>query len=204
MEGKMEEEIIKPGYTRVSEILRIFNDFSTIDPYILENAKNRGSRVHAAIDEYIKTAMVLTELEEQDKPYFESFMSWYESIPGIEKEITHNEVRLYDDKRMITGKIDGVLRRGGRLILIDWKTSSSANDLSWPLQAALYVQLIRKNKLCDISDTVIFLQLDKYGGPAREHVYEICKPIHKMANWAVNKFRKEAKKEAREEEIFDS
>lgn len=198
------EEFIKPGYTRVSEILRIFNDFSGIDPYILENAKHRGNRVHEAIDEYIKTAMIVTELEDQDKPYFESFMSWYESSPGIEKEIVHNEVRLYDDKRMITGKMDGILKRAGKLILIDWKTSASANDLSWPLQAALYVQLIRKNKLCDISDTVIFLQLDRYGGPARETVYEICKPIHKMANWAVNKFRKEVKVEVKEEDLFDN
>lgn len=187
----MEEEI-KTGFVRISNILSCFSDFSGIDEYVLENKKNLGIRVHEAINEHIDTYSIFVDLQEQDRGYFESWKSWYENdnFSGINREIVHNEVRLYDDKRMITGKIDGIWKKDGALYLIDWKTSASENKLTWPLQAALYLQLIRKNKLCECSNTVYFIKLDKNGAEPKECCYEITDFHFKVADWAVKKYFK--------------
>ena len=167
---------IKDGYTRVSSIISLFSDFSHIDAGVLANKAKIGTNVHKAINEHIELGITLSQLNEREELYFRSWKEWYENQDG---RVCHMETRLYDDARMITGCIDGIWVNTGAC-LIDWKTSANENSLTWPLQAALYIELIRLNKdLFDfpIFDTVFFLKLDRYGKKASMCSYSLS-PFH--------------------------
>jgi len=181
---------IRPGFNRVTEVLKSMSDFANIPTATLDNARDRGIRVHEAIDEYIKCATISEKMEEQDKPYFDSFLLWYEgtTFTGQTKIIEYGETRLYDEKRFITGQFDGIWHRDNQKLLIDWKTSYAENKLVWPTQAAAYQQLIRTNKFCDCSTTACFLKLDKHGHVAREYLYEITEYHHAVFNWRLKEF----------------
>ena len=186
------DETIKAGYNRITDIISMFSDFSMIQPEVLQNAADRGTRVHGAIDEYIQCATTSSALLETDRPYFESFVKWYEGsvFMGSTKEILYGETRLYDEKRFITGQFDGVWKHNDGLMLIDWKTASTVNYLSWPLQATGYMQLVKTNKFCDCTNRVCFLKLDKHGAIAREYIFEITEFHHHMFNWCVKQYAK--------------
>ena len=181
---------ILPGYNRVTAILKQMSDFSNIPPDVLDNARDRGIRVHEAIDEYIKYATVSHKLEDQDKPYFESFLLWYEgsTFTGDTKIIEFGETRLYDEKRKITGQFDGIWINGQQKMLLDWKTSYSEDKLVWPTQAAAYLQLIKINKFYDCSNTACFIKLDKTGKEAKECRYDITDYHHAVFNHYYKKY----------------
>jgi len=182
---------IKEGYDRVSDILKIFSDFDSIPPEILERKANIGTRVHSAIAEYILLGTGEEFLEESDLGYFNSWKLWYHE--GEEKLIRFSETRLYDDRKMYTGAIDGVWsdEGGARNYLIDWKTSAKENPLVWPLQAALYQELLFKSKLCELEDIAFFLKLDKNGGAPELIQYEITEHTIQVAMWALKRYKQE-------------
>jgi hypothetical protein len=185
----MAKEIIKPGYNRVSEILGRFNDFGEIDPQVLQNAANRGTRVHNAITERIEIGTA-SGLKETDIPYFNSWKEWYEGdlCSGVPKKLINCETRLYDEKRFLTGEIDAIYVENGVNHLVDWKTSSAENKLVWPLQAAGYLQLIRLNGLCDVSNTVYFIKLCKHAKSCKICKYDISEFHFRVFDWAVKQY----------------
>jgi hypothetical protein len=189
---------IKEGYDRVSDILAMFSDFGSIPQEILERKAAIGTRVHAAITEYIMLGIGEESLEDSDIGYFNSWKNWYHCKhvptvnPDLHMDIKYSETRLYDDKKMLTGCIDGIwCSAGDHNVLVDWKTSFKENPLVWPLQAALYQSLIYANQLCDIEDMVCFLKLDKNGGDAEEIHYCITEHTIHVADWAVKKYKQE-------------
>lgn len=172
---------IKDGYTRVSEIISLFSDFSHIEPHVLANKARIGTNVHKAINEHIELGINLSPLNDRESLYFQSWKGWYENQDG---RVNHMETRLYDDARMITGCIDGIWVNTGAC-LIDWKTSANENPLTWPLQAALYIELIRLNKEqfdFPIFDTAFFLKLDRYGKKAQMCSYPLTSFHFDVAN----------------------
>lgn len=173
-------------YRRVSDVISVMNTgLLNINPEILAAKAEIGTNVHAAIAEYIEIGTVTDKLTEREFAYFESFRSWYENGDrlGISKNILHIETRLYDSDKMITGCIDGILKKDDKLFLVDWKTSVSANKLTWPTQAAFYVQLIRRNGLCDIDDEVCFLKLAKTGDDPQEIRFQLTDYHYRIADW---------------------
>lgn len=162
---------IKPGYTRVSEFCSRYEDFGNIDQAVLENKCRIGTSVHKAIQSSIEC--IPFRLAEDEKGYFESWFKWWDKMRC---DIVHMEERLYCDKFMLTGAIDGIIvfNDGITKSIVDWKTSASCNDDIWALKGAFYHHLVTTNKLCDISERVIYLQLDKHGGQptVREYIID--------------------------------
>lgn len=166
---------IKEGYTRVSEILSMFKDFSSIPPDVLENKCRIGTEVHEHIDD------VFYGIEFPPKPeclgYVESFLTWRaEAKP----KVFQHEQRLYCDELKITGQIDAIVSFEGEdtLHIMDWKTSHSEDKLMWPLQAAFYHYLCTNNSI-KVEPVVKFLRLDKQGKKPKVHEYTI-NPTHIM------------------------
>ena len=188
----MAYEDAKPGYNHISKIVECFCEYGNVPKDTLKNAADRGTRVHAAIDLYIKVGIRDDRLEEQDLPYFESWRLWYEGevYTGKSEEILYGETRLYDEKRYLTGEFDGMWKRNGRLTLIDWKTSASHNNLAWAMQGTGYLQLINATKFCECSNEVCFLKLNKEGKRAREYFYDIRERDHEFFNWLVKQYGK--------------
>jgi ATP-dependent exoDNAse (exonuclease V) beta subunit len=162
------EEVILPGYTRVTEILRTWNDFSKILPEVLEHKRQIGERVHDAIDQHNRDLIVDPYFEGRE--YFNSFLLWLATTGAT---VVQSEKRMYDDYFMITGKIDALVQfpHEDKLILVDWKTSASCDKktaLSWQMQGTLYHYLLTKNHTSDdVSDKFLFVKLSDEGALPR-------------------------------------
>jgi hypothetical protein len=159
----MDEEI-KPGYTRITEILSPWNNFEGIPKDVLENKRCIGVRVHEYINLYLECIPVT--VDEEAEGYFESFRTF---MVESEASVRKTEERYYDDVLKITGQVDALVKfkAEDELIVVDWKTSASYNrktGRSWAIQGVLYHYLLEQNGVDNLSDKIIFLQLDKGGG----------------------------------------
>lgn len=159
------QEKIKPGYIRISQILQQFNDFSAVPDEVLSAKCTLGSHVHAAIEALHEGLYV--PLTEREQPYFESFEKWH----AVTQFTPHkSEVRLYDDKLKITGCLDAIYERNGKLILVDYKTSASPSE-SWQYQGMFYWHLAKINGI-DLEKRYLFLQFHPNGKPASTYSFD--------------------------------
>lgn len=128
-----------------------------------------GTSVHRAIASSID--YIPFSLEDDEKGYFESWFKWYDKLKC---DIQYMETRLYCEKFMLTGAIDGIVAfTDGSKCIVDWKTSSSYNDDLWALKGAFYHHLVKTNNLSDISDRVLYVQLNKHGRDPTVREYTI-------------------------------
>jgi hypothetical protein len=147
------DEIVKPGYVRVTELIRLYNDFSGIDPQVLEAKRIIGTNVHNAIESDCSDY-----LDERESGYYESFLQWKKET-GFKTVI--KEKRYYYDTWMVTGKIDalGTFPGSEKLTLIDYKTSATINKPAWNLQAHFYRKLVENVLSNDVEDRILFVTL---------------------------------------------
>jgi hypothetical protein len=186
----MTEEKIKPGYTRVSDFCSRYEDFGSVDPAYLQHRADIGTEVHAGIRGFLCDVPVI--LSEEARPYFESWIEWYELI-GM-PAVTHEETRMYCDKWKLTGAIDGIIHFSiNRAMIVDWKTSSSVDNDIWPLKGAFYHHLVGVNELVQVAPKVLYLKLDKHGGEAVQKEYEITNYLKGMVTATMMVHRHEEK-----------
>lgn len=195
----MSEDILE-GYTRISTILSAFpcitgttEDDKTIWGFPFQNINQEvlrkkciiGTNVHQAINSWaINDFSPLTEYE---KGYFDSFLAWKEIV---RLKPIKSELRLYDDNLKITGAIDmlGKVEGSESLILIDFKTSSTADIKKWSLQAAFYHHLLVVNKF-SINQSVLFIQLNKDGEIPTCHTFCIDNKLKTLMVSAYNIYK---------------
>lgn len=169
----MHQEPIREGYTRVTEIFRQWDRFGNICPDVLARKAELGTNVHHAIKAHFEG--IFYPLSDKESLYFDSFVRWHKLTNPTFHDV---EFRMYDDNLMITGAIDALvtLQNSNELILVDYKTSASADHKFWPLQAGFYHMLV-KDSGRPISDRVLFIQLDKEGKMPKVHEYFITPTI---------------------------
>ena len=158
---------IPEGYLRVTQALSPFSNLHKIDPKVLENAADRGRRVHLYCEMHAKNLFV-SDYDEDCKVYVEAFKLWYDH--NVEK-LVYSEKRINSARHMLSGAFDMmvILKGDTGPSLIDIKTPA-ASSLSWPLQLGAYRMLIREEM--DVSiDRRIVLKLPKLGKPIAK-VYE--------------------------------
>lgn len=166
----MDEEI-RPGYARVSEVLRPWYDFDKVPVDILERKMKIGTNVHNAIKmHFLNLPFVLSD---EERPYFDSYVQWINTF-GLKLEIC--EQRYYDDFLKITGCIDGIMvfPYEDEKVLVDWKTSStfdSRNSTVWQMQGTMYWHLLNQLDYPLLSDRFLFVQLSSTGGFPKVHEY---------------------------------
>lgn len=133
----LQEDICK-NYKRVTSILSPFTDFSNIDPKVLANAADRGTRVHKFCELYLKN-LLIEPVTYDCKPYFDSFVKWCDLVLLA---VIHAEERYFCDDLKITGQVDLVVMLKGddEPIIIDIKTPQT-NQKTWQLQTAAYMYL---------------------------------------------------------------
>lgn len=171
-------EIIKHGYTRVSDILGRLRDKSGIDPHVLETKGKIGTEVHEKITlekqgdipifresfddwpEFDRYGQV-TRWSKRGFGYFVSFCEWDKVYRPVYSLM---EKRFYDDEFMITGQIDAVVKLKDKddLYLIDYKCSHSPDLEMWNMQAHFYWYILKQNGV-DVADNFIWIQLKKDG-----------------------------------------
>jgi len=157
----MKEEI-KPGYTRVTDVLFPLSGLGKIDPDILKNAARRGTEVHQIVECIIKRLGRFDS--EETKPYIDSFEQWY-----CGKKFVETSKRFYDDKYMVTGECDGIYEDENGLTLVDFKTPR-AESASWIVQGSAYSHMGKQvgYKI----NRIEFVQLMWTGKAAKSYFYK--------------------------------
>lgn len=133
------QETIKAGYTRVTEPLALFNNFDHIPPDVLQNAADRGTRVHRYCELHARGDYFPT-VDRSIQGYIDGYCRWHDEM--VDKTL-FIEQRLYNDLYRITGQIDevAILKGDTTPTVIDWKTPIVASK-SWALQTAAYQFLV--------------------------------------------------------------
>lgn len=176
---------IKEGYTRVSSILGQRNSFAHINKQVLANKCRIGTNVHAKIGAEIDG--IYLDLQPDEEGYFESWRKWWEDA-GINPEIVESEERFYCDKLKLTGCVDAIVEAQNVVLIIDFKTSASANKKMWALQAAFYHYLVSQSGR-EIDNEVWFVQLKKDGKRAKLHKFEITPALWKVCECELHSYR---------------
>lgn len=149
-----QSQTIEAGYTRVTSVLYPFTGLSTVDPWIVESAANRGTRVHTACESIVK-GFGNWDHEHDIFGYVNSFCIWWRKQKVIEIE-----KRFYCRNLMITGQVDMIMETDVGNVILDIKTSSKPSK-TWPLQGSAYAYMARKAGY-DIQG-IQFLHLNKRG-----------------------------------------
>ncbi len=164
------EGVIEPIYDRVTNVLAPFTGVEFVDKNLLENAGERGTRVHSHIEGYLK-GFGFGKTDKVVDPYLESFKQFWEGSSHAFKDgeiILENRMFCHDKK--ITGQADVIVKVDKRTYLIDWKTSAIKHK-SWILQGAAYQYLAKLQKY-DKVDAVLFVKLLKNGKAPTLYKYE--------------------------------
>ncbi len=145
-------------YPRVTEILKCFTKFDQVPKDILENAAERGTRVHnlcagIANGEWIPEAMIPEEL----RGYVNSFKQWSEA--QVTKFIVI-EKRFKDDNLIFSGQLDLViLGSDNELYLVDLKTSARSYK-TYPVQMGAYEHLLNIHQIKVKGAMLVYLKKD--------------------------------------------
>lgn len=161
-------DTIKPGYVRVSQVLKKYTSFGHIDPEVLDAKARLGEIVHQAITDDCTGEFPLLS-DKKQVGYYLSFAKWKEAMCPTFYQM---ETRYYDDDLKLTGEVDAVIRplRSKDLVLIDYKCSASANHEYFSRQATLYYHLLQVNKV-NVVPYFLWIQLDRNGKLPKVHKY---------------------------------
>ncbi len=160
----------RQDYTRVTTILYPFSGLKDVDPDILANAANRGTKVHNICEAIIRGFGEIG-VEDETWGYVESFKQWWNAQTHSESHgVIDIEKRFFNDELQLTGQVDLILNTHTGIAIIDFKTSSRPSK-TWAAQGAAYAMLAKQAGY-DIKH-VYFLHLNKHGKEATIHEYPI-------------------------------
>lgn len=149
------------GYTRVTDVLYPFSGLSKIDPMILRNAANRGTKIHEICDAIVSGIGFIDD--HTITGYIESFQKW------MPKNIIDKPARFFCSLHNITGECDGIYLDGQDMVLFDLKTPLRESK-TWNLQGSAYSYLA---KLAGYNiKRIEFIKLDKTGKEPKIYTYK--------------------------------
>lgn len=161
----MSDEHIDQKYSRVTNILYPFSGLRDVNIEILQNAADRGTRVHKACEAIID-GLGYWGVDEDIQGYIHSFELWW----GDGYEVIEMEKRFFCDDLLITGQADLILKNpSGGCYIVDIKTPQREGK-TWPLQGSAYAYLARRHGH-DIRE-IMFVRLDRYGGTPELYKYK--------------------------------
>ena len=115
-------ELIIPSVTTVMKLLS--DDFyRTVDPDVLERAAKRGTAIHNAVENFAKFG--IEDIPPAYAGYFQAFREWWELR---RPEVLATECRVYHKILRYAGTADLLCVIGGRVTLVDYKSSAQVNS----------------------------------------------------------------------------
>jgi hypothetical protein len=135
----MTQRIVPIGYVSVTEVLNPWGKLHLIDPNVLSNAADRGTRVHNFCTLYARNLLLL-DPDADCKPYVDAFKQWFDKTVTT---VAHLPQRINSEKLKLSGEFDMIVKMKGDdgLTLLDIKTPQNASA-SWALQTAGYRKLV--------------------------------------------------------------
>ena len=144
----------------VTQIISASNQgaLDNIPTSILDNASERGTAVHQAIEFYNKYKF--TNISEEYKPYFEAYQDWYNknSFPFIEVK---SEIKVYHKVLNYAGTIDMLITDTmEEKVLVDIKTTNELNMKYVALQLSAYKDALASQGITVKAMYVLWLKKD--------------------------------------------
>lgn len=147
----------------VSDVLKMVDTvlLAGIPQRNLEIAAERGSRVHVATEDLEYGVLDIEDeewLEENAdiQPYLIAYKKFLDDHPAYS---TAREEALYSERLGYAGTLDIVKQIGGRLSVVDIKTSRTIGGLRSALQLSAYQQLWNENHADNLATDLYILQL---------------------------------------------
>ena len=158
----------KPSVTEIASPIS-FERLSALQSQLLERARQRGSRCHEMFEQYLLLGELdPEEIEAEYFPYVQQFVLWAKTY---RPKVLFTEKKLYSDE--FCGTADLICEIDGKLFLVDYKVTSTADKKSLSVQLEGYDRLC---KLIGINiDECYYLHIKKDGF--------VFKPIKKDAEW---------------------
>jgi len=128
-------DIILPSVTQIMEPLerKVYGDIS---PITLENAADRGTRLHRAVEQYLKYGF--RNIDDDCVGYFDGFVKFTENNKSWKP--IHSEYRFYHPALLYAGTCDLLFTTPKGTVLVDLKTTAQAHKKMWGVQLAAYQQ----------------------------------------------------------------
>lgn len=125
-------DVIIPSVTQIMQPLTR-HKYRDIDEETLNHAAERGTAVHSAIEFHGRYG--LDECPPEVRPYFDAYLTWNRHF---KPQIVANERPVWHKILLYAGTVDMVAVIGGKLTLIDFKTTATLNDMLTTVQLEAY------------------------------------------------------------------
>lgn len=178
------EKKARESYARVTSVLYPFTGLASIDQKIVQNAAERGTRVHK-ICEGIVSGLGEWDVDEKVSGYVESFKKWWSA--GV--DVNEMEKRFWDDELCITGQVDFITSLPDGLAVVDLKTSYKPSK-TWQVQGSAYAYLAKKAGY-NIQH-IQFIHLSKTGSAPKIYTYPVDDNLFLSVLTTYNHFYKKA------------
>ncbi len=155
----------RENYTRITTILYPFSGIDKIPQAVVQNAAERGTKVHK-ICEGIVSGLGEIGVDPETFGYVESFKKWW----ALGHEVVLMEERFYDDELRVSGQVDLIIKTPEGLMVVDLKTSYSPSK-TWLVQGNAYAHLAKNHG--HFVTKIQFLHLNKTGKEPKVYEYEV-------------------------------
>lgn len=159
----------KPSLTEICEPIS-FRRLDELQKSMMEQARQRGSRCHELFEEYL----LMGELDEEDGieadyvSFVQQFIIWAK---------TYRPKVLYTEKHLFgkdfCGTCDLICKIDGKVLLVDYKTTSVADKKSLSVQLEGYYRLCTENAIHIDECWYLHIKKDSW----------VFKPIKRDAEW---------------------
>lgn len=155
--------IVVPSVTTIMKPLSDASYFMVSDD-VLNKAAEKGTNVHNAIENWLKFGIV--DVDPDYKGYFDAFLDWFNKE---QPKIIDSERRLYHKIMMYAGTADLIAEIGGKLVLIDYKTTFKILDKNCSVQLEAYSQALGTENVNVDEKRILHLKSD---GSWSEHIHK--------------------------------
>lgn len=142
----------------VTTLMKPLSDdfYRTVDPEVLNRAAKRGTAIHNAVENF--TMFGVQDIAPQYAGYFQSFLQWWELRKPEPLAMEH---KVYHKILRYAGTADLICVIGGRLTLVDYKSSAQVNSKLCAVQLEGYDRAFESQGV-KVDDRLI-LHLSKSG-----------------------------------------
>lgn len=141
-------------YARVTSLLSDYQNFSHIDPAVLQKKAEIGTQTHENINHFLTYEMHPPDRTE----YYPAFLQFNKEKKFLENNIISTEERIFSKNYLVSGAVDCVIDfQNEEIALIDWKTSSNFYEDYMSLQTCIYKILYDSNNFLTIDNCYVVL-----------------------------------------------
>ena len=119
----LEKELVPGVRLTQDEVGRILQEASRAHHRVAQKAAGRGTDFHAWAEAYLRGLDPPLPEEEPTRGMAQSLSSWWEGSGG---ELLRSEEAVFHPEHRYAGRVDLVARLGGKLFVVDLKTSARA------------------------------------------------------------------------------